>query len=164
MSIYTTIHHYLENLKERERRMLWIGGIIILTYFMYLGIYHPISQALRYHQKTLIQLKTTLAFMEDAQKRIESDKKFQPITVMQLLTKISHTLSQSPFDTIPHALQQQENNEIHLHFDSIPYLLFNQWLWELEKDNPQSNILKINIEKTEKVGVVTVDLTVVIRP
>lgn len=124
--------NYLANLNERERRMLYIGGVCLSIYLLYALIYSPLVSRVSQGKQQLVEKQATLAWMQEKRQQPLNTGVQRTINSSQLLTVIASQLQNKPFQKFAHQLQQTSQGDVELSFDTVPYTPVLRWFWELE--------------------------------
>lgn len=150
---------YWNNLNDRERLMLAVGGVIGCLFLLYLLILAPLMNAVRDKSQQLAEKQQTLAWMQQVHHQHTSIKARQVLSNSELLTVLAKQLGSTSFHRMPYQLQQTGVGDIELSFDNVPYNAFISWLWSIRKTY-QFNIKQLNAERTKVPGVVKLALII----
>lgn len=150
---------YWNNLNDRERWMLGIGGVCCIAFLFYLLIYSPLVNSVYDKTQQLIEKKETLAFLQKAKMQQRSTKKVQVLSKSKLLTVLAEQLNTTSFHRSIYQLQQTGSDDIQLSFDEVPFNAFIQWLWSMN-EKYAFLIKQWNAERTLTPGVVKVVLII----
>ncbi|MDI9817574.1 MULTISPECIES: type II secretion system protein GspM [unclassified Legionella] len=146
------INHW-NNLNVRERWMVIITAVFLLSYLFYLLIYSPLTTAINTHSAQLTEKQETLAWMEKIRQQPKNHRAPQTISNTKLLALIDSQLTSGVLRQFPYQMQQTSSGEIQLSFEKVPFSQFVFWLWTLSRDYALS-IKQINTENTETPGIV----------
>ena len=144
---------YWNNMNERERWMLGIGGVFLFFYVFYLLLYAPLTQSVHDKTQQLIENQETLAWMQQVSRHYKAKNPPKKLTNSKLLTVLAKQLNISSFKQFPYQLQQTGVSDIQLVFDKVPYNAFVAWLSSMSEKYAIS-IKQLNAEKTATPGVV----------
>ena len=150
---------YWNNLNDRERWMLSIGGVCCVVFLFYLLIYSPLVNRVYDKKQQLIEKKETLAFLQKAKIQQQSTKKVQVLSESKLLTVLAEQLKVTSFHRSLYQLQQTGSGDIQLSFDEVPFNAFISWLWSMSEQYAFL-IKQFNAERTPTPGVVKVVLII----
>ncbi len=123
---------YWNSLNERERWMVIITALCLVSYFYYMIIYTPLSNNVTQQSNQLIEKMETLAWMNKVKSQSHSKTK-QSVDNSQLLTVLATQLKDDPTLKFPYQLQQTGPGDIQLTFDAVPFNLFMGWLTKINE-------------------------------
>lgn len=150
---------YWDNLNERERWMVGVGGVCCALFLIYMLFFAPLIHAVRNKTQQLHEKQETLVWMRQAQQRYKSVKAPQALSNSKLLSILAEQLKSTSFHAFSYQLQQTGAGDIQLSFDKVPYNAFVNWLWSIRQQYAFS-IKQFNSEKTDTLGVVKIMVTV----
>lgn len=144
---------YLNSLNERERWMVIIAAVCVLTYLYYLVFYAPLSNRVAQKSTQLVEKTETLAWMNKVRHQEHSSKTKQTVNNSQLLTLLATQLKDNKTLKFPYQLQQTGPGDIQLTFDAVPFTLFMTWL---AKINGQYTLTlkQFDVQQTDTPGIV----------
>lgn len=146
---------YWNNLNERERLLVIIGGICLFVFALYQLIYSPLSNSSLEKQREAQEKKETFAWMQQ-KRQIPLNTAVKPsVGGSKLLSIIGTQLNTKPFIKFPHQLQQTSLGLLQLSFDNVPYTPFLLWLWKLEH-NYAFTVKQFDASRTKTAGVVKI--------
>ena len=146
------------NLNDRERWMLGLGGVCFVVFLFYLLVYSPLVGGISEKSQQLIEKQDILAFLQKA-KQQQTGIQAQVLSPSQLLTVLAEQLNNSSFHRNPYQLQQTGSGDIQLSFDEVPFNAFLSWLWSMNEKYVFS-IQQLNAERTATPGVVKMILMI----
>ncbi|WP_165475013.1 type II secretion system protein GspM [Legionella yabuuchiae] len=149
--------HYWQNLNERDRVALVLGIAAVIIYLMYLIIFSPLYTALEQKSLQHKEKRETLAWMKQIRGQKSQLKPQQPLTNTQLLSLLARKLKIPMFQPFPYQLQQLSAGDIQLSFESVPFILFIQWLKQLNQTYAFS-IKQFNAQRIDTAGLAKVSL------
>jgi len=126
----TSLKEYLDELNERERKLVIIGGICLVVFLFYSLIYSPIKSSVSSKKLLLIENKQTLHWMENVYKNHNNFKSPEVLSSEQLLTVLAASLRESNLKDFVYQLEQTSTGDIRLTFPKVPYNNLMSWLWE----------------------------------
>jgi general secretion pathway protein M len=150
---------FLEQLSERDRLMLTVGGVVCFFYLFYAACYNPLTNAVEKRAQQIVEEKATLAWMTQVKPLAHAQKNIETLSSAQLLTALSTQLQSASFHHFTYQLQQAGTHEIQLSFDEVPYEAYMTWLLSMNERYAFS-IKQLNIERTAKAGVVKILLLI----
>ncbi len=116
-------------MSQREQRLLQgLGGVLVLL-VLYVLIYSPWMHAIEAKQQRLEEKKATYLWMKTQHQQHPGVRKL--VNESQLLSLIAHDLDTSAFKSFPYHLQQTGEHRILLTYETVPYVAFMAWLWDL---------------------------------
>lgn len=150
---------YWNNLTDRERWLLVIGGIVSSIFLFYLLVFLPLVDGVHHKTQLLIEKKNTLSFLINAQKQQKTVKKVHVLKQSQLLTVLTEQLTHSSFNQSMYQVQQTASGDIQLSFDAVPFNPLIHWLWAINQQ--YSLVIKqLHVERTPVSGVVKIVLII----
>jgi general secretion pathway protein M len=100
-----------------------------------------------------IEKKTTLLWMQQAQRAYAHEQQPTRVTAATLLSVLTELLTHVSFQRFPYQLEQTSSGDIQLTFDAVPYNLFVSWLQTQSKQYTLV-IKSLYLSKTDTPGVV----------
>lgn len=125
-----------DNLLDRERQILSIGGVLVGILFIYAVIWSPLSNAVA-NQKTRLQSQQQLLQYIQNANRLIAQYKASGIAVhvattdTNLLSEAQKTLSKQGLSVFLKQVQQPTSNQLSLTFDAVPFDHLMAWLENL---------------------------------
>lgn len=150
---------YWNNLNDRERMTLGIGGLICGLYLLYLLLFAPLVQSVYDKSKQLIEKQNTLTWLQNVRQQHKTIKAPQVLSQGKLLTILAKQLNSTSFHNRVYQLQQTGVGDIELSFEKVPYNLFISWLWSI-RERYQFSIKQLNVDRTKTAGVVKLSLII----
>ncbi len=150
---------YLNNLNERERRMVFTALLVVVAYIYYALLYTPLAQGVEEKKRLLQEKVVTLAWMKKVQLQHVSTQKKQSIDNSQLLTLIANQLKNDTTLQFPYKLQQTSSGEIQLSYDKVPFNLFIEWLAKIN-ERYYINVKQLSANKTTTPGITQIMLVI----
>lgn len=145
----------LNQLSERDRRMLLIGICVVGVYLIDILLYAPLLHAVAFQSQQFVDKKETLLWMQQQ----ATQKIPKRHTDGNLLTVFSEQLKHAPFLQYPYQLQQSGTDRVQLTFASVPYVTFMTWLHTLNKQYAMT-VVELSAAPTQTAGVVKLRLVV----
>lgn len=118
------------SLSARERYLVLGGGIFLGLVLFYIALYAPLNRAVIEKRTTIEDKKNTLALLRQAEPLLKNNVRHQTINTNDYLTALSQQLSHKKFQSFAYQLQQTSDNNIQLSFESVPYALWMDFLWQ----------------------------------
>ena len=154
---------YWTNLNERERWLVGAGSVCSLIYIFYLLVYSPLVSTTTNKTNMLQEKKETLAWIQQILKKPINKVQQETVNNNKLLSIIATELSERPFSSFPHDLQQTGQGDIQLSFEIVPYTPFLTWLWTLGNKYVIS-LKQFSAERTKTAGLVKIILIIDTKP
>lgn len=123
------LKEYLEEINDRERKLVFIAGAFFIFFLFYSLIYSPITSSVTNKKNILLENKQTLQWMEDVYTK---NKNFNSQVVLsndRLLAVLSNSLRMSNIKNFTYQLEQTSTGDIRLSFANVPYNNLINWLW-----------------------------------
>ena len=95
---------YWKQLNEREQVLVGSGGIGAFALLFYLLVYDPLVSALEAQKAAWMDKKTTLEWMQQAQKSYSHEQPRTQVTSATLLSVLTELLSRVSFQRFPYQL------------------------------------------------------------
>lgn len=145
--------HYWRTLNDRERLLVVVAGLVVLSYLMYVLLISPLNKIVI--DKTLERdnKAQSLAWMTQAAQSINQQGQARRVSNNELLSIITDALKQGPLQRFTYQLQQSATGDIELSFDQVPFSLLMSWFWSLNQSYVFS-VKTFSSEKTTSPGVV----------
>ncbi len=156
------IKEWWGGLAQREQRALTIGGIVLLFFIIYQGIWSPVINHLAYMRTQIVSSEKTLLWMKNIDAAINSLQKdnHQAQVVsspVMLLSAFQKQVQQAGLDVAMTELKQVSNNSIEVRFQKVAFDKWIKLMIGFTKDYRVTiNSLSINADATS--GVVSVEL------
>ncbi len=119
---------YFQNLNEREKWMIVLGGLATLFFIFYWFVYSPLQQAIEEKKLQLIDKQETLVWMQDARIHFKVTGHLQSLSNSQLLTLLAQQQQNKTFQGFPYQIQQMGSGDIQLSYEAVPFNAFLMWL------------------------------------
>lgn len=159
MNALKNVKTYVNNLNERDRRVLVFGGVCVFFLLIYLIVFAPLLHAKHFKSQQLLEKQETLAWMQKMHQQHHTLNAPQVLTTSKLLTILAERLNATSFHRFPYQLQQTGTGNIQLSFDNVPYNAFINWLWSL-REKYAFSIEQLSAERTQTPGVVKLILII----
>ncbi len=148
---------YWQQLNEREQIAVVVAGVFSGLYLLYAVVFSPLVSAVTQSREEWREKKTTLIWMQQAEKRYVGEKKPQTVTAENLLSVLTGLLAKASFHRFPYQLAQTATGDIQLTFDQVPYNAFIVWL-QTQSTQYTLTIKTMDITQTDVSGVVKVSV------
>jgi general secretion pathway protein M len=150
-------------LEERERRMVNIGGVLLVLAIFYFGLWSPFLTHVDDLRARIGSEQKTLAWMQDADKKISSfagatggaRQAASPVTMLALLQS---KINQAGLKESLHDMKQAANDSIQLQFKKVSFDQLMTLLIAVLKANHVS-ISQFNAVAEGSPGMVNADIT-----
>lgn len=156
------IKNWWENLLDRERRMLTIGGIVVGILFVYAVIWSPLSDAVQ-DRKT--EAMTQQKLLQYLQKSAATIQKLRAEGIhaasaenVDLLSLTEQSLSQQGLSDDLRQVQQVEKNQVALTFVNVPFDKLMQWLEEMSTSHGV-HVSQLHATRLPMIGTANVTLS-----
>ncbi|AHE66507.1 type II secretion system protein GspM [Legionella oakridgensis] len=150
---------YWDNLNDRERWMLGVGVVSCFFYLFYLLFYAPLVNAVKERTQQVAEKKETLVWMQQVRRQYKVSKAPNTLSHTELLTLLAKQLNHPSFQQFPYQLQQTGAEDIQLSFERVPFNVFLNWLWSLNK-RYAILIKQFNVERSDTQGVVKLQVVI----
>lgn len=151
-----------ENLSDRERQMVSIGGVIVGVLFVYMTIWSPLSDAVADRKMQVTTHRQLLQYLQRASQTI-AQLKSDGIVVdssgnVDLLSLAEQTLSQQSLSTYLKQVQQPQQNQIALTFKNVPFDKLMQWLQTMTTQH-DIKVQQFTAKRLPTIGTANVQMT-----
>lgn len=150
---------FWQNLQERDRWALILGGGAVLIYLGYLLLFAPLLNAVRDKQLEVLDKQETMQWMQKVSNQARQLKGRTTTSNSQLLTLITQQLKQDPSLSFPYQLQQTSSGEIQLNFEEVAFNAVIEWLGKLA-DNYQITLKQFNAERLNTAGMAKLQIII----
>lgn len=151
----------MEKLSERDRLALIVGGIIsglLLYYFLILSPLHDKnSQLVENNAQTrelidwMSQAKPQLVHLREQTKNTSKSSE-------SLLSAIEQSVKRNRLEAAAGDIKQLDTNRVQVSFGKVDFVSFMRWVEDIQSATA-CKIEKASIQKTDKLGMVHVDIT-----
>ncbi|MDA8561619.1 type II secretion system protein M [Gammaproteobacteria bacterium] len=149
------------NLSLKEKKTIKIGGITLSILLIYMLIWLPLQNEIKYLRSQIKQNQKLLSWMITADKKIQdSSKEIKASTNINsdsALSIVENEIHQNDISNKVTKLRQIENGLIELNFDQVSFDKLIAWLtvmWE----NHNLLVTQMNIKPSIKPGIVHAEL------
>ncbi len=149
---------FWQNLSDRDKLALGIGGGVVLLYLIYLLIVAPLIHVLDEKHQHHQDKKKDLAWLHSVRSLSQTKQSRTLASNSELLSLLARQLKSNNLKAYPHQLQQLGNGNIQLSFESVPFMLFMDWLKQLNT-TIQFTIQNLTIDRLDTPGLAQVALT-----
>lgn len=151
-----------QTLSFRERVMLGMGVVTTVILLIYAILWSPLSNAVTHLQQQVASQQKLLQWMQHAVQKIQQLKQGEmPLTTHRknepLLELTERTITDKNLSRYLQQVQQPQANQLLLKFQQVPFDPLMSWLQTLLSQYA-IQIKKINIKKTQAIGIVDVDI------
>lgn len=157
-----SIRTYWESLNQRERGLASIGSSVVIVYLFYVCIGSPISTAIQTQKQELQDKKETWQWVQQIQTQhsTQAQRPLMKVDTSGLLSLLSKEFAKPTLHEFKYTMQQSSNESIQIHFESVPYPVFMQWLYSFSRQY-QIIIQNLQIEHLHRdAGLVKLTLNV----
>ena len=156
------IKNWWENLLDRERQMVLIGGIAVGIIFIYAAIWSPLSDAVEDNKTRFVSQQKLLQYLKKSAATI-AQLKSAGIEVSagassDLLSTAEQTLSQDELSMYLKQVQQPKATQVQLNFEGIPFDKFMVWLQTLSTTHG-AHVNQLTATKLSEIGTANVQVT-----
>lgn len=162
---FTSIQSYWEGLNHRERWTASIGSTVVILYLFYIFIGSPISIAILTQKQELQDKRETWQWIQQIQSQhpTQAQHPFIQVDTSTLLSLLAKEFAKPTFQGLKYTMQQTSSDSIQIHFDTVPYPVFMQWLYGFSQ-HYQISIQSLQIEHMQMdAGLVKLSLNLVVR-
>lgn len=130
-----SIQTYWEGLNQRERWIAAIGSTVVIIYLLYVFIGAPLSTAIQAQKQELKDKRETWQWVQQIQSQHSTRAQHALIKVdtSGLLSLLAKEFAKPALQEFKYTMQQTSNDSIQIHFESVPYPVFMQWLYHLSQ-------------------------------
>src|SRR3990167_6999934 len=149
------------SLASREKRMILVGGVFVILFFLYRGIAVPFLDEIEKLRAEIKTSKKTLAWMRNADVAIKKmNQQIQHtsshLSVVALLALLNQQLELMHLQTALTQLRQTALNAVTLHFQRVSFDRVMMFLLRIEKKFPLM-ITQMSVVADKTPGVVNAD-------
>jgi len=160
----------IKNLKEkwsqlgaREKYLLTIGGIALIIFIIYKGVWSPILDKVNMMRLTIVTNDATLAWMKTTDETLRTlDKKLKSpvgkISTIELLSILQEKVKQLNFAAHLTQLKQVSQNTLTMQLQQVDFDIFIGLLIDIMKEHPIT-VTHLSVLSLPTPGVVNVELT-----
>lgn len=154
------IQAWWNNLLERERHILSIGGVLVGILFIYAVIWSPLSNAVSNAKTRAQSQQQLLQYLQNAEKLILQYKAsgvavHVATTDADLLSEAQQTLSKQGLSAFLTQVQQPTSNQLSLTFDAVPFDHLMAWLENLTTTRGVK-VLQLSATRSPEMGMAEV--------
>jgi general secretion pathway protein M len=158
-----TIKNWWENLLDRERQMLTVGGIVVGILVIYAAIWTPLSNAVQDRKMAVMTQQRLLNYLQKSSATIQQLKaegvQASVSDNVDLLSLTEQSLSQEGLSSYLKQVQQPEKNHVALTFEKVPFDKLMQWLQEMTTSHGVS-VTQLNASRLPEIGTANVTLII----
>ena len=151
----------IPNLSERERLIIFYGGIVAAIVLFYFLIWTPLSTKNEQLIDSNTQTRELIDWMQNAKVQLiqlHQKSKTKSSTNVSLLSAIEQSIKRDRLETTSPDIKQLDNNRVSVSFAEVDYPMVMRWIEDVQSTS-LSKIEKVSIQKTTKPGVVHLDIT-----
>lgn len=148
------------NLNLREKQMLSLGSLVIVSLLIYFFLWSPLDSSVSNLRNQIEHDQELLTWMQDANKQIQSIGKTSAPTLRpkgSLLSTIQKEVNRSPLAKNLNQLHQADNDSVQVSFQKVNFDQLMIWLIDFSK-RENLTITQIVITPSHVSGIVTADL------
>lgn len=152
---------WLRTLSERDRIFVLYGSVIAGLLLFYFMIWSPLSQKNADLIVSNAQTRDLINWIQKTKPQLvqfHQQSKNKSSMNASLLSAIEQSVKRNRLDSADGEIKQLENNRVQVSFAKVGYLPVMRWIEDVQVTSA-SKIDKVSIQKTEKPGVVHVELT-----
>ena len=145
------LQRYWHSLSERDRRVLAVGGLLVVCILFYALVWTPIQDNLKRLRPQVASQSMDLAWMQQQAGKIQKLRQAIPaqkkVNMLPLLTIVDQTAkSQKIRDRIKQIQPGKQSGTAKVWFDKV---IFEDWLSWLDKISAQSiDVTRVSITKS----------------
>lgn len=150
-----------QNLSERDRLIVIYGGIVAVLLLFYFMVLSPLSQKNTDLMESNAQTRDLIDWMKSAKVQLvqlRQQSKNKTASNVSLLSAVEQSVKRNRLNAAAGEIKQLENNRVQISFAKVDFPAVMHWIEDIQATSG-SKIDKVTIQKTEKLGVVHVDLT-----
>lgn len=132
-----TLRAWWHGLAERERITLSIGGVLVVLFVLYSGIWSPLSSSVENYRADVKDQRALLLFLQNASDRITKlraegvQAATAPAVPIDLLTLSEQTLSAHQLSPFLKNVSQKSDKSVVLTFEKAPMDKLMGWLQQM---------------------------------
>jgi type II secretory pathway component PulM len=145
----------LQQLTPREKRVVFMGAIVLLLLLLYSAIYAPLTNKIDSLRRQLVKDQQLLVFMRETELTLQHYSAIKErLSGTALLSAIERQLNEMPLKIYPAEFKQTDNNAVELTFKKINFDRLLAW-WVSVSKNHHWRILQLHITQTDEAGMVS---------
>lgn len=148
----------------REKRIVSIGGVLLIVFIFYAGIWSPLLEKAAAMRQALINNQATLVWMQETDKQLraleaKTKHEVSRLTPIALLSILKNKISE--MNLTPYLTQLKEANQetIHIQFQKIEFDSFMQLMIALTKEHNIA-IKQMSVVADTVPGIVDIELSI----
>jgi len=152
---------WLRTLSERDRVFVLYGGLLAGVLLFYFMIWSPLSEKNADLIVSNAQTRDLITWIQKAKPQlmqIHQQAKNKSAMNISLLSAIEQSVKRNHLDAAAGEIKQLENNRVQVSFAKVGYLPVMRWIEDVQVTSA-SKIDKVSIQKTEKPGIVHLEVT-----
>lgn len=156
------IKPWWSDLAERERHVIFYGGIVLAIFLVYLLIWSPLTDAVAKQKESVRSQRTALHYLQGAAVEVQTLRAqgigVAPARHANILTVAEQTVSENQLQASLKQVQQPQPNEVQLTFQAVPFDQLLNWLQHLVMTQGFS-VTEFTAKRSGTAGIATVSLT-----
>lgn len=151
----------IPNLSERDRIVIFYGGIIAGLLLFYFLIWSPLSEKNDDLIQSNNQTRELIDWMQKAKVQLiqlHQQSKNKAPSAASLLSTIEQSIKRDRLDSTNPDIKQQEKNRVQVTFAEVDFVTVMRWIEDVQTASA-SKIVKVSIQKSSKPGRVHLDIT-----
>ncbi len=151
----------IPNLSERDRLVVFYGGILAGLLLFYFLIWSPLSEKNQALIDSNTQTRELIDWMQKAKVQLiqfHQHTKNKSPSAASLLSTIEQSIKRDRLDSATPDIKQQEKNRVQITFANVDFITVMRWIEDVQSASA-SKIVKVTIQKTGKPGMVHLDIT-----
>jgi type II secretory pathway component PulM len=150
-----------QNLSQRDRVIVFYAGIVCAFMLFYLLVLSPLSEKNAALIESNAQTKELIGWMQNSKvqlTQLQHQEKNKASANVSLLSAIEQSVKRNRLESAAGEIKQQEKNHVQISFAQVDFLAVMRWIEDVQVTTA-SKIDKVTLQKTDKPGIVHVDLT-----
>lgn len=162
MNAWNDARAWYGGLASRERRIVTVGGVILLLIILWLAIVSPWLNAKAALTARVEADAQTLAWMQQTAPHIKQLERAVPHAAanprQSLFAIVEQTAQSSPVGANIKQFQPRGDNSVQVHLEAAPFDALIEWLGQLQAQSGVT-ISALNVQPADAPGTVNADVT-----
>jgi type II secretory pathway component PulM len=150
-----------QTLSERDRAIVYYAAIVAAFLLFYFIVMNPLSEKNAALMDSNAQTRELIDWMQKAKVQLvqlHQQSKNKSAANVSLLSAIEQSVKRNRLDAAAGEIKQLEKNRVQISFAKVEFQAVMRWLEDVQITSA-SKIDKVSIQKTDKPGVVHLELT-----
>lgn len=156
------ITQWWSDLAERERHVIFYGGIVLAIFLIYLLAWIPLTEAVSKKKESVHSQRVLLHYLQGASAEMQALRAqgigVAPARHANVLTVAEQTVSENQLQASLQQVQQPQSTEVQLTFQAVQFDKLLNWLQQLVMTQGFS-VTQFTAKRSGAAGVADVSLT-----